>query len=146
MSIVQQRFWSKVDKTGDCWQWTAGCTPSGYGRVRIEQRDYQAHRVAYEWLIGPIGVGLQIDHLCRNRRCVNPAHMEPVTCAENLRRKDAALGLGRAKRECKRGHPFTPENTYVQVNSRGYVMRSCKTCRAMLQRLWQAKQKAGVAV
>jgi hypothetical protein len=85
------RFWSKVDRTGDCWKWTAGLTGSGYGRFRWDGGEVAAHRFAYELLVGAIPDGLQIDHLCRNRACVNPAHMEPITQRENILR-----GVGRA--------------------------------------------------
>src|SRR5213593_4533327 len=73
-------FWAKVNKAeGSCWRWTGSQRRGGYGRVRIGGRDFVAHRVAYELTIGPIPDGLQLDHLCRNRLCVRPAHLEPVT-------------------------------------------------------------------
>lgn len=86
---VANRFWSKVNKTETCWLWTAAIVQStGYGRIGTGGRHHMnsAHRVAYEMMVGPIPKGLQIDHLCRVRHCVNPAHMEVVTSAENTRR------------------------------------------------------------
>lgn len=93
---VDARFWDKVDKRGPiptwapflgrCWVWTAGRFPSGYGCFKLNGKSTLAHRVAYEWLIGPIPEGLEIDHLCRVRGCCNPAHLEPVTPAENVQR------------------------------------------------------------
>jgi hypothetical protein len=71
---------------GPCWEWTSARTPSGYARVKRQGRDSQAHRVAYEVHVGPIPDGLELDHLCRNRGCVRPDHLEPVTHAENMRR------------------------------------------------------------
>lgn len=83
----EDRFWAKVDKCRDgCWVWTAKGTPAGYGQFRVDGVDVYAHRFSYELHVGPIPDGLQIDHLCRVTSCVNPAHLEPVTGAENLRR------------------------------------------------------------
>lgn len=109
------RFWAKVDKTDGCWNWTG--SGNVYGTFRFDGESGPAHRFAYERLIGPIPDGLHIDHLCNNQRCVNPAHLEPVTRSENERRKYGD--------RCKRGHEFTPENTYIRP---GRGTRSCKTC------------------
>lgn len=90
------RFWAKVDRTtGDaCWPWTARLDRDGYGTLKMPTgRSIRAHRFAYELLVGPIPEGLVIDHLCRNRRCVNPAHLEPVTAEENWRRGDAPSAI-----------------------------------------------------
>lgn len=108
------RFWSKVDKTGDCWVWIAGLR-SGYGQFR-RTRDHGnpalAHRYAYELVNGKIPDGLQLDHLCRNRACVNPDHLEPVTQQVNmLRGHQSRLANGMDDR-CVHGHLYTPENTY----------------------------------
>ena len=132
MMIVRQdpieRFWSKVSKTDGCWIWTGKRKANGYGvfvmgrRSLGQRRDYYAHRFAYELAREPIPAGLQIDHLCRVRECVNPAHMEVVTSAENTRRMGAAIT------HCKRGHEFTAENTYRVPRS---GRRSCVACRRM---------------
>lgn len=126
---VSDRFWAKVQEDGDCWTWTAG-KAHGYGYFRVGGRkgkSHFAHRWAYEEMVAEIPEGLVIDHLCRNRACVNPSHLEPVTHQVNIARGDMA----RANRErmakathCKRGHPFDEENT--RYNSKGY--RSCKEC------------------
>jgi HNH endonuclease len=115
-------FWSKVERgaPGECWLWT-GATTKGYGRFR----GTGAHRFAYELLVGPIPQGLQLDHLCRVRNCVNPEHLEPVTCQENLRRGFIAKArAGQRPTHCPQGHEFTTENTYIWRGNK----RACKTC------------------
>ena len=88
------RLWVRVRWTPGCWLWTGKLLPNGYGNVSTGPKgatsSTTAHRAVYEAFVGPISEGLQLDHLCRNRRCVNPAHMEPVTAAENVRRARAA--------------------------------------------------------
>jgi hypothetical protein len=124
-----ERFWTKVDKTDGCWFWTAATTASGYGAIADDGRRMQvAHRVAYELAVGPIPAGLHLDHLCRNRNCVNPAHLEPVTCRTNLLRGETLQAANAAKTHCKRGHEFTPENTGVYVDKRGGEHRRCREC------------------
>jgi HNH endonuclease len=89
-----------------CWDWTGGITGNGYGYIYLDGRGtprVAAHRVAYELLVGPIPPGLQIDHLCRNRRCVNPLHLEVVTQTENVRR---GANHWRNLTHCKYGHPL----------------------------------------
>ena len=85
LKFVEERFWSKVNKTDTCWIWTAAKNQDGHGRFR-HGRLVLAHRFAYELLVGPIPKGLDLDHLCQNPACVNPAHLEPVTRKENTRR------------------------------------------------------------
>ena len=123
---VESRFWEKVQATGFCWEWAAAKT-SGYGVCWNGSKIYRAHRWAYEHLVGPIPAGMYVDHLCRNRSCVNPDHMELVTNAENIRRGQAGRLTGaknRAKTECPQGHPYNADNTYV--NPQGE--RSCREC------------------
>ena len=105
---VEERFMAKVaiDETTACWLWTAALDRKGYARFGLNGKNCTAHRVAYELLVGPIPDGLTLDHLCRNRRCVNPAHLEPVTNEENLRRGE--WPHNRYKATCKRGHNLTP--------------------------------------
>lgn len=80
-----QKFWSKVEATGFCWNWT-GAEQKGYGKVRRNKKTLRVHRYAYEMLIEPLPEDMTVDHLCRNTLCVNPDHMEIVTNEENLRR------------------------------------------------------------
>lgn len=118
------RFWTHVDKTDSCWLWT-GKKTQGYGRFFItEKRAVQAHRYAYELLVGPILPGLTIDHLCRVHNCVNPAHMEPVTKRINTLRGIGISAEYARRTACKYGHQFTEDNT---IYHHGFA-RKCKTC------------------
>jgi len=109
-----------------CWEFTGALNSQGYGCIQHEHKVQLTHRVAYTLLVGPIPAGLQIDHLCRNRRCCNPQHLEAVTPGENNRRKIAVTGTWRERlTACKRVHTFDAENTYI--DHRGH--RGCRECR-----------------
>ena len=123
-----------------CWVWLLSVDGGGYGQVVVKrsgrQQSLRAHRVYYEREHGPIAVELHLDHLCRVRNCVNPAHLEVVTCAENVRR-----GHGPASRMvCPQGHPYTPENTYT-----GGGRRKCRACHRAHQRAYVERQREAVA-
>jgi hypothetical protein len=125
---VEVRFWQKVDTSGDCWEWIAGRNQYGYGTFRANYKHWLAHRWAYTHLVAPIPDGLQVDHLCRNRGCVNPAHMELVTSGENTRRGISPSARNARKTHCIRGHEYTAENTEQRTNRKG-TYRVCLTCR-----------------
>ena len=130
------RFSEKWTLAGDCWQWTAAVDVHGYGRFRHDGRMKLAHRAAYEGLVGTVPAGLDLDHLCRNRACVNPDHLEPVTRSENLSRSPL-MARGQEKTHCPRGHGYTPENT--RITTRG--ARACRACENARNR---EKARAGV--
>ncbi|NWN89184.1 MAG: HNH endonuclease [Micrococcaceae bacterium] len=132
----EARFLTKVDKSkGGCWLWIGYLNRSGYGTFGVNGKAMLAHRWSYEHYIGPIPDGLDIDHLCRVRHCVNPAHMEPVTNAENIARSPIHYG---ARTRCKNGHEFTPENTAVRPDGG----RRCLTCKRMWGRKTAARKRA----
>lgn len=122
---VADRFWEKVDKSGECWLWTGGCGKSiGYGTFWDGERQACAHRWAYEDRNGPIPVGSHIDHLCRTPACVRPDHLEAVSPAENNRRSDSITARNAIKTHCVSGHPLSGDNLYR--HPRGD--RKCRTC------------------
>lgn len=113
----------------ECWLWQWRISDQGYGHLSILRRNWLVHRYMYELLVGPIPEGKELDHLCRVTRCVNPAHLEPVTRSQNELRK---IRPG----ACHRGHPFNAANTYTTP-----VQHACRVCRRMMSR-WK---REGVA-
>lgn len=136
------RFWSKVNKTDSCWLWLGHLDKGGYGQFAYKRSsNCLAHRWAYQSLVGPIGDlpngrPAPLDHLCRVRSCVNPAHLEIVTPRENLLRGVSAQALNAQKTHCVHGHAFTEANTYRYDHNR---RRGCKTCRKMANARYRQK-------
>jgi hypothetical protein len=145
---LPERFWSKVEPepVNGCWIWVAAMT-SGYGSIGIgsrtdgSRRRELAHRLSYKQLIGPVPEGLELDHLCRNRACVNPAHLEAVTHRENVLRGASLNAFNAKKTHCKHGHPFSPENTYVRKDTGSRMCREC--LRAGWRRNYLRKKREG---
>ena len=112
----------------ECWLWTGKVNGSGYAFIHRGSRSIGVHKFVYESMVGLVAPGLTLDHLCRNKRCYNYAHLEPVTYRENMRR-------ARAYVECKNGHPFTPENTAVYAGQRKCITCSRQRARERYRRL-----------
>lgn len=108
---------------GFCWTWTGALNSRGYGCWGVDGKSQLTHRVAYKLLVGEIPTGLQIDHLCQNKRCCNPAHLEPVTDAVNKSRTEQATKL-----RCTHGHPLVAPNLIIKARKGGGAMRNCRTC------------------
>ena len=132
-------FFSKIDRTGACWLWTAGqvgrdaSQGNGYGLFYVSSGRVLAHRWSYERFRGQIPAGMQIDHLCKVKRCVNPDHLEVVTPHENMMRQ-SSLPFETRRTECVNGHDITGENRYEW---RGLV--KCRQCRRNAERALRAK-------
>ncbi len=121
---VQEDFWRRVEKTEGCWIWKGTVTRHGYGRFHMKHKAFFAHRIAL-YLCGILLFPKKVtDHLCRNTLCVNPAHIELVTSAENTLRGFSLPALNARKTHCKRGHIFNTRNTILASDGH----RKCRPC------------------
>lgn len=137
------RFLSHVTPVpGGCWQWTGYLMPNGYAQFSRNGRKQYAHRVAYEFVHGPIPDGLVIDHLCRNRGCANPAHLEAVTQRTNILRGVGFVARRARQTHCIRGHAFDTANTYRKPNG----TRQCRACRRRAAACTSRRRRRGLLV
>ncbi len=137
---VQRRFWPKVAKaaSGKCWEWLAGHSPDGYGQFWNGFTMIRSHRQAYILSVGPVPDGLTLDHLCRNRNCVNPEHLEAVTMRENVMRGYGRGAINARKTQCVNGHLFSEENTYKHPDGH----RACRACNRITSYRYRKRQAA----
>ncbi len=133
MPIIE-RFWEKIEPVpfSGCWIWVASLDGKGYGKINIGGVITAAHRFSYTHYIGIIPDGLELDHKCRVRSCVNPDHLEPVTHAENVLRGFGPSAANAKKTHCSRGHPYDEKNTYFWKTA-GH--RQCRVC-------WRERREA----
>lgn len=134
----------KVNDSG-CWEWLGYISQKGYGQLSCNCRGIAAHTFSYELFIGPVPMGLELDHLCNVKHCVNPVHLEPVTQAENMRRAGGYALLAqkggrargvqlKAKTHCPQGHPYDAVNTYINKGA-----RNCRICPQLARKKKMAK-------
>lgn len=134
-------FWGRLRKNVEigpsCWNWK-GYIQKGYGHLSIRGRSYRVHRFIYELLCGPIPKGLILDHLCRNRSCVNPDHLRIVTNKENVLAGIGPTAINKRKTHCPKGHEYSAENTHITPVG----FRKCRICViARAKREWQRTKR-----
>lgn len=133
---LAERLWAKVERSDGCWRWKGSHTHNGYAQihVKLDRGKWSAtvaHRLTYVLEVGPIGDGLVLDHLCRNRGCVNPYHLEPTTDLVNILRGTGFAARHAKKTHCPAGHAYDAANTHVDKRN----MRHCRACDASRKRL-----------
>ena len=135
---AQERFATKYEVVeSGCWQWLDSLATFGYGTFGYKGKGHRAHRISYMLYKGEIPDGLVLDHLCRNRGCVNPDHLEPVTTKENVMRGIGVAVANSKATHCKKGHEYDKENTYI--TPKGF--RDCRECRATSYRNWYSRKR-----
>ena len=133
LRVHDSRFWRHVDDSGNCWEWKGTKDRKGYGQFTVNKKHFFAHRWAYEALVGPIAEGMVVDHLCRNRACCNPSHMEIVTPVENVKRGEGITAQNSRKDKCQCGQPY-----FIAHRKDGRSYRYCRACKNEYQRRWRA--------
>jgi hypothetical protein len=144
---VQEGVWEKVNKLGpipilkpelgNCWVWTSALNTKGYAQIGFKGRQPLVHVLVYGWEKGEIPSGYECDHLCRNRACVRPSHIEPVTRRDNILRGIGLAAENYRKTHCCNGHEYSKENTYI----RPYGGRDCRICCRERTRQYYMRQR-----
>lgn len=134
----EARFWGRFTTRDGCWVWGGPPNNGGYGTASVNGKNGMAHRHAYELTIGPIPLGKTLDHLCRNRMCINPDHLEPVDLRTNILRGTGFSAQKAAQTNCIRGHPLSGDNLYTKPNG----SRNCRACRREALRQLYARRRA----
>jgi hypothetical protein len=140
---IVQRFEGKlVPGPGDCWTWQGNRDRDGYGRFKVRGTEWRAHRWSYTYHVSDIPDGLQLDHLCRNRSCVNPHHLDPVTNKVNILRGETVTGALAAAMSCPNGHEYTEENTIRLFRATEQRWsRRCRECKVANNRREDVQRK-----
>jgi hypothetical protein len=128
--MLPPKISSRIEKTDKCWNWVGSINIKGYGRMWLNElgRTDYAHRIVYRLLVGAIPKDLTIDHLCGNKRCVNPKHLEAVTIGVNILRSNGPAAINSRKTKCKKGHPLAGNNLLLHNRPGGHVKRMCRIC------------------
>lgn len=123
---TKKKLLTKITKNGECWQWFGNKDRHSYGKIWIKGKLKTAHRVSYEIFVGEIKEGMAIDHICRNRSCINPKHLRQLTWAQNAMASDGICPTFKKRTHCKNGHPFSGSNLVIYKNQPN--ARKCRTC------------------
>lgn len=134
VEVLPPRFWDYVDRTDACWVWLGSLANDGYGRFRFEGKQWYAHRLAYELWFGLVADGFELDHLCRNRACVLPTHLEPVTRRTNILRGEGAPAQNARRESCINGHLLDGDNLQIRGGR-----RQCRACHRQRQREYKRR-------
>ena len=139
---IMERFFNKVEVLDDgCWHWTGTKIWSGYSQFWVRTTPFSGHRFAYLVFRGNLSPGKQLDHLCRNRACVNPEHLEEVTAKVNHQRGDGPWSTRKRPTHCPQGHPYTGNNIALRSSpSEGYIRRRCRKCLNTYLRNYRARK------